>query len=196
MNTSTNTRKLVTLGILTAVVVVLQVVATFFKVGPFSMTFALAPIIIGAALYGASSGAYLGGVFGLVVLIACIMGWDLGGNILWTANPFLTAVICLGKGIIAGFLSGAMFTLISKKGNSKVAAMVAGVVAPLCNTGLFLLGLSTFFYDILLAWAGGTAVVYYIIFGLVGVNFIVELLTNLVLSNVIVRVVGARQQGR
>ena len=49
------------------------------------------------------------------------------------------------------------------------------------------------FHDILISWAGGTDIVYYIIFGLTGVNFLLELVIILVLSTVIVRVVSARK---
>ena len=86
---------------MTAIIVVLQVVASFVKFGPFSITLALAPIIIGAALYGAGAGAWLGAVFGVVVLIACIAGWDYGGNVLFTANPLLTAALCIVKGAVS-----------------------------------------------------------------------------------------------
>ena len=191
MKASEKTRRLTGLALMTAIIVVLQVVASFVKFGPFSITLALAPIIIGAALYGAGAGAWLGAVFGIVVLIACVAGWDLGGNILFTANPLLTAALCIVKGAAAGLVSGAVFRALS--GNSPMgAAITAGIVCPVVNTGIFCVGLSVFFYDTLVAWAGGANLIYYIIFGLTGVNFLLELVINLVLSTVIVRVVKAR----
>ena len=170
---------------------ILQVVASFVKFGPFSITLALAPIIIGAALYGASAGAWLGGVFGVVVLIACVAGWDMGGNVLFTANPLLTAALCIIKGAAAGFVSGLVFRGLSRR-SPMGAAITAGIVCPVVNTGIFCAGLALFFYDILVAWAGGTDLIYYIIFIMTGVNFLLELAINLVLSTVIVRVVKAR----
>lgn len=194
MRASEKTRRLTGLALLTAIVAVLQVVASFIKFGPFSITLALAPIIIGAALFGPKAGAYLGGVFGVVVLLACIMGWDPGGSVLWNANPFLTAVICLGKGILAGLCAGAVYRAVSKVTMEPVvAAILSGIVSPVVNTGLFCLCLMLLFHDILISWAGGTDIVYYIIFGLTGVNFLLELVINLVLSTVIVRVVSARK---
>lgn len=192
MRANEKTRRLTGLALLTAIIIVLQVVASFVKFGPFSITLALAPIIIGAALYGASAGAWLGGVFGVVVLIACIAGWDMGGNILFTANPFLTCILCIVKGALAGLVAGVAFRAI--EGRSPMAASItAGVLCPVVNTGIFCIGLTLFFHDTLVAWAGGTDLVYYIIFGLTGVNFLLELAINLVLSTVIVRVVGARK---
>lgn len=194
MSASEKTRRLTGLALLTAIIVVLQIVASFIKFGPFSITLALAPIIIGAALYGPKAGAYLGGVFGVVVLIACILGWDPGGSILWNANPFLTAVICLAKGILAGLCAGAVYQAISRGSLASVAgAIAAGIISPVVNTGLFCVCLTLFFHDILVAWAGGTDIMYYIIFGLTGINFVLELVINLVLSTVIVRVVSARK---
>ena len=192
MRANEKTRRLTGLALLTAIIIVLQVVASFVKFGPFSITLALAPLIIGAALYGASAGAWLGGVFGVVVFIACVAGWDVGGNILFTANPFLTGILCIVKGALAGLVAGVAFRAI--EGRSPMAASItAGVLCPVVNTGIFCIGLTLFFHDTLVAWAGGTDLVYYIIFGLTGVNFLLELAINLVLSTVIVRVVGARK---
>lgn len=198
MRASEKTRRLTGLALLTAIVAVLQVVASFIKFGPFTITLALAPILIGAALYGPKAGAYLGGVFGLVVLIACILGWDPGGSTLWNANPFLTACICLVKGIAAGAAAGAVYRAVvggsRAHGRMMTGSIVAGVVSPLVNTGLFVLALTLLFHDILVTWAAGSELIYYIVFGLTGINFVLELVLNLVLSTVIVRVVGARSR--
>lgn len=66
----TNTKKIVGTGLFTAIVVVLQLVASAIKFGPFSITLVLAPIIIGAAMYGIGAGAWLGFAFGVTVLIS------------------------------------------------------------------------------------------------------------------------------
>ena len=196
MRASEKTRRLTGLALMTAIIVVLQVVTSFAIFGPLPITLALAPIIIGAALYGPKAGAYLGGVFGIVVLLACILGWDSGGGPLWHANPSLTAVICLGKGILSGLCAGLVYRAVAGSGRSHGrmlgGSILAGIVSPVVNTGLFCLCLTLLFHDILLSWAGGTEVVYYILFVLTGINFLVELAVNLVLSTVIVRVVGAR----
>ena len=88
------TRKLTGLAIFTAVIVVLQILCTFVRFGPFSITLALTPIVIGAAVYGAGSGAFLGFVMGLVVLITGILGWDGGTvNYLISINAFSTILL-------------------------------------------------------------------------------------------------------
>ena len=55
---------------------------------------------------------------------------------------------------------------------------------PLTVAGMFL-----FFKDTLYAWSGGTDIDTYVILVLAGVNFLVELVINIVLSPAIVRIV-------
>lgn len=196
-NSSTEkTRRMVGLSILTALVVVLQFVASFVLVGTFPLTLTLVPVVIGAALYGPKAGAWLGGVFGVVVLIMCIVGVDKGGVILWNVNPILTAVLCILKGALAGLCAGAVYKVIARK-NSFGGVIGAAIVSPVVNTGTFIIGLTVFFNPTLVEWAGaaGKDVINYILIVLVGVNFVIELVLNLVLSSVIERLIRYRMKG-
>ena len=185
------TRKMTGLAIFTAIIVVLQVLCTFVRFGPFSITLALAPIIIGTAMYGKGAGAYLGGVFGAVVLVTGLLGWD-GGTVmlLMGINPLGCVLVCLLKGVAAGFIAGLCYELIAKK-NDKLGVLISGVVCPVVNTGLFIVGMLVFFFDTLSGWAGGQNLLLYIIVGLTGVNFLVELAVNIVLSSGITRIIRA-----
>ncbi len=185
------TRKMTGLAIFTAIIVVLQVLCTFVRFGPFSITLALAPIIIGTAMYGKGAGAYLGGVFGAVVLITGLLGWD-GGTVmlLMGINPVGCILICLVKGIAAGFFAGLCYELLAKK-NDKVGVLVSGIVCPVVNTGLFIVGMLVFFFDTLSGWAGGQDLLLYIIVGLTGINFLVELAVNIILSSGITQIIRA-----
>lgn len=178
------------IAILTAIIVVVQIICTFIKFGPFSITLALAPIIIGAAVYGVGTGAMLGGVFGLVVLITGILGWD-GGTVmlLMGINPVATVLICIVKGAAAGLAAGAVYAAIARK-NQLAGVITAGVVCPVVNTGLFVAGMLTFFFSTISGWAAGNdSMIQYIIFGLCGGNFLVELATNLLLATAITRII-------
>ena len=75
------------------------------------------------------------------------------------------------------------------------APIVAAAAAPVVNTGLFVLAMVLFFQPQLQAGAGGTAVATYIVTGLVGVNFLLELGVNLVLSPTITRLIAAGKKG-
>lgn len=188
--------RMVEIALMFALVVVLQVVSAVMpKLGPVSITLTLVPVVVGAILFGTSGGAVLGFAFGLIVLINCITGLDPGGSILWNANPFFCALICLVKGIAAGVAPALIYRLVRGKkdsvgnGRKYVSALASALIAPTVNTGLFVLGMFLLFKDTLYAWAGGTDVATYVIVGLAGVNFLVELAINVVLSPAIVRIV-------
>lgn len=184
------------MSIFIAIIVVLTILCTFVRFGPFSITLALAPIIIGAALYGPGAGAILGGVFGFVVLLTGVFGWD-GGTVMYlmSLNALGCVLICIGKGAAAGWISGLVYRLIAKK-NIHLGVVVAAIVCPIVNTGIFIIGMMLFYMSTLESWAGGQAVIYYVIFGLTGVNFLVELAVNLVLSSGITSIIRYGQGRR
>ena len=199
-NSLRKTKTLVGMAIFTAIVVVLQLIASFVKFGFFTPSLVLIPIVIGTAIYGIKAGAWLGFVFGVVVLIACITGADGGGYLMWGVNPAVTALICVGKGVACGALAGLTYQLLHHK-NQILATVAAAVVCPVVNTGLFCLGAVVVFKPLLLEWAAGWAaqngmeavsLVTYVFLGLIGINFLVELLINVVLSPVVVRILKAR----
>lgn len=175
-----NTRTLTGMAIFTAIVIVLQLLGSFIRFGPFSISLVLIPIVVGAALYGEIAGAWLGFVFGLVVLLSGDAG------VFLAVNPLGTILVVLVKGTAAGFVSGLVFRLVAKK-NETVGVICGAIAAPVVNTGIFLIGCLLFFMDTISAWAGDTPVGTYMIVGLAGANFLFELLFNIVLSPVIVR---------
>lgn len=198
-NTNQKILRMVEMAMLVALVVALQMVSAMIPPigGAVSITLTLVPVVVGAILFGKKGGAVLGFTFGLIVLINCITGLDVGGNILWNANPLLTALICFVKGIAAGFIPALLYEAVKGKketvsgGRKYAAALVAALSAPIVNTGLFVCGMLLFFMEILRAWAGGTDVASYILLGLAGLNFLVEFLINMILTPAIVRIVEA-----
>lgn len=194
-----NTRKLTGLALLTAVVVILQFLGAFIRFGPFSISLVLIPIVVGAALYGVLAGAWLGFVFGLVVLLS----GDAAAFLV--ISPIGTVLVVLLKGALAGLCAGAVYRALSRvdaqivlmvkskeKWGVELAVIVAAVVAPVVNTGIFLLGCLVFFLPTVTEWGqamGFESVGKYMILGLVGGNFLFELLFNVILSPVIVRLI-------
>jgi len=73
-----------------------------------------------------------------------------------------------------------------------VTDVTAGVTAPVVNTGLFALGILVFFSDFLSgsAAAEGTSAIALLFLGWIGINFIVELVVNMLLATVINRVIA------
>ena len=179
-NISTST--IVGIGLLTAIVVVLQFISMWLRFSAFSITLTLVPIVVGAALYGKWAGAWLGFAFGIAVLLT--------GD----ANAFLaisvpgTIITVLLKGALSGLCAGLIYRALCKK-NQIAAVIAAAVTAPVVNTGVFLLGCCAFFLDTLKVWAGEMDVVAYMFIGLVGLNFLIELGINLVLNPAIVSII-------
>ena len=191
---STNIKKFTTVSLLSAIIAILTIICTFIRFGPFSITLALTPIIIGAALFGRNTGAFLGTVFGVIVLVTGLAGWDGGTvNLLFSQNAVATVLLCIVKGAAAGYIAGIVYKALSKK-NEFLAVVLSAVICPVINTGLFVLGMYIFFVDTLSAWANGVNIIYYVIFGLTGLNFIVELITTVVLSSAIKRIIAVAKK--
>ena len=180
------TEKLVLAALMTALVVLLQYLGAFVKFGPFSISLVLIPIVIGAATCGAGIGAWLGFVFGVVVLAsgdaAAFLAIDVVGTV-------LTVLI---KGTACGLCAGLVYKALERV-NMWVAVIAAAIVCPVVNTGVFLTGCLIFFMETVTQWAGGTNVGHYMIFGLVGGNFLFELLFNIILSPGVVRLLNIKK---
>ena len=171
------------LSILTAIVVVLQLLSSVIHFGPFSITLALTPIIVGGALYGIWGGCWLGAVMGLTVLLSG------DATAFLTVNAPGTIFIVLLKGAAAGLVASIVYKAIEKK-SVYPAVICAGITAPVVNTGIFVIGCFLFFMDTIAAWAGDTDAIAFIFTGMIGMNFIVELVVNLALSTVTVTIIG------
>lgn len=190
MNNKTKT--VVGVGLISAIVVVLQLLAAYLPVFPFTITLSLVPMLVGAALYGWWAGAWLGFVFGFMVLLT-------NAGAFLAVNVLGTIITCLVKGMAAGAVAGLIYKALEKK-NRLVATILAAFVEPFVNTGIFLLGCVLFFMDTINGWAsalGFASAGSYLIFGMCGVNFLIELGVNLVLSPAIVHIIkiGRRTVG-
>lgn len=178
------TRTLVLGAVFTALVIVLQFLGTFIRFGMFSISLVLLPIIIGAATCGYKIGAWLGFVFGAVVLLSG------DATAFLVVNYWGTIATVLVKGTLCGLVAGLVYKALSKH-NHYLAVMAAAVVCPVVNTGVFLLGCNVFFLETVKEWgatAGFNNAAAYMFLVLAGGNFLFELGTNLVLSPAVVRI--------
>jgi uncharacterized membrane protein len=179
------TKQLVGLGLFTAIIIVLEALSISIRFGIFNITLVLIPIVVGAALYGVAAGAWLGFVFGLMVLFTD------AGAFLAVSIPG-TVITVLAKGVLAGLVAGFVYVKLQHK-NRYLAVTIAAICAPIVNTGIFLLGCRLFFYDTIAAWgeaAGFASAGLYMIVGLVGVNFLVEMAINVVLIPVVLKLIN------
>ena len=172
------TVRLATAGILTAIVIVFQFIGASIKFGTFSVSLVLIPIVIGAALGGKGVSTWLGFVFSVVVILSG------DASVFLAINPIGTIITVIVKGTLAGFVGGLAFESL-KKVNTYFAVIVSAILIPVTNTGVFLIGCRLFFFDTIKEWGTGLGfenVFTYMIVGLVGMNFLFELIINIVLS--------------
>lgn len=181
-----STKKLVLGAALSAIVIVLQFMGAFIRFGTFSISLVLVPIVIGAAMCDWRIGAWLGFLFGVVVLAS-------GDAALFLAiNIPGTVITVLVKGTACGLVAGLVYKALERF-NRYVAVVAAAIVCPVVNTGVFLLGCVVFFMDTVTSWASGANVFAFMIVSFVGLNFLVELAINMVLSPMIVRILNIKK---
>lgn len=182
-------------SLLFAIIIVLQVISNYIKVGPVNVTLTLIPLVLGGIVLGVKGGTALGFAFGVTTLICGLIGID-GGFVMTLMsggafNVVMTVLICLVKGTMTGLTSSLIFKAISKK-NVVLATVVAAVFAPVVNTGLFILGALTLTNVIGgIAAANGVSVIYFLIIGCAGFNFLFEFGTTLVFAPALTRVIKA-----
>ena len=176
------TNKIALLAMMTGLVVIAQFISMWIRFGTFSITLAHIPIVIGAALLGPLAGGWLGLVFGIVVLLTGDAAPFLAVNVLGTI------VTVLLKGALAGLCAGLVYRALRKK-DETIAILLASIVSPVVNTGLFIAGCYVFFLPTLTEWANGENVMTFILVSLVTLNFFIELSSTLVLSPVITRLI-------
>ncbi len=183
------TEKLVLLSLFTALVAILAYFGGFIKIGGLaSISLTLIPVVLGAALCGPWSGAWLGGVSGVVFFMTADAAFWMGLSI---PGTIITVMV---KGIAAGLAAGLVYKLL-EKGNRYLAVIAAAIVCPVVNTGIFLIGCLIFFIDAVkdMAAVEGMSIGAYLILFFVGLNFIFELLTNIILSPAIVKLINIRK---
>ena len=189
------------LALLTAAVLILQLAGVAIRL-PFlgtPVSLVLVPIALGAMLLGPLAGAWLGFVFGMVVFIVCgVMATDPFTAMLFADHPIFTALTCLVKSTLAGFLCGVSYRALQKK-RPLLATFAAAAIAPVVNTGVFILGCVTMMGTVEgIAVSLGQSFLYFVIIGCAGLNFIFELILNMALSPALYRVTGilVKQKGR
>lgn len=185
-----STEKLVLLSLLCALVAILSYFGGFIKIGGLaSISLTLVPVVLGAAMCGPVAGAILGGVSGVVFFATADAAFWMGLSI---PGTIITVMV---KGILSGLFAGLVYKLLEKH-NRYLAIMASAVVCPVVNTGIFLIGCLVFFLDTVKAFATieGVSVGAYLILFFVGLNFVFELIVNVVLSPAIARIIDVAKK--
>ncbi len=173
-------KKLALVGLLTALTAALS----YIKIplfGTVTITLVLPIVVIGAALCGPLVGAWL-------TVIPNISAFGEAG-IFMVYSPIGCIATLLLKGILAGLAAGFVYKALSKK-HPLGAVTCSAVVAPIVNSGIFFIGCYIFVWDEIIEVAAASGVgVAVLILGLVVINFVAELILNLILCPTILRII-------
>lgn len=111
--------------------------------------------------------------------IFIFLGGIAAANGLSTARMGVRLGLTLLFAVLAGGLLVGLHYLLKTE---RSALYIASVLAPVCNTGIFVVGMMIFFRPTLAAWAGGSNILVYTITGLIGINFLIEFTVAIILT--------------
>ena len=180
-------RKIVLIGLFTALTVVFGMI----KIPIMGLTIKmdLPVIVLGAVILGPLAGAWL------TVLPTLITYFTGEAALFMQFSPFGTLLTLFLKGILAGLLAGLVYKALCKK-HPIGAVTCAAVVAPVVNTGVYIIGCRIFIWDQLanyMVQMESTIVMF-----LVGIllNFVLELTMNIILCPTTFRMLQSATKGK
>ncbi len=142
MNIKTNTRKLVTAGVLTAITFLLGLTPLgYIPLPTMKITILCLPVIIGVLMEGLGVGVWLGFIFGLTSFINIYYPGDpFGLFVLGISVPRTLAMIFIPRLLVpvTAYYTYKAIKLIGNKITDKAGYGVAALVGSLTNTVLFL----------------------------------------------------------
>ena len=102
------------------------------------ITLMMIPVIIGATVIGPLSGLILGTAFGITSFLQCVTGTSAFGAAIFAISPLFAAIVCIPTRMLAGFLPGLLYRVLSKKDKKGYyAAFLSALAGTLLNTLLF-----------------------------------------------------------
>lgn len=162
-------KKITGIAVFMALTIALQCVAPLIKIGFVEIALGLIPMILGACIYGPLPGLLLGLTLGSTIMLSPDTL-----TYFMPVNPAMTVILCLVKTGLAGFVSAVLYRVLKSK-KSLIRIGVSTFVAPVINTGLFILGVLLFFLEVY----GGSVVAFFTTTLLI--NFLIELSVMVIL---------------
>lgn len=177
---SFNTRQLVIMGLMTALVLIFSFTPIgSIPVGPLVITLNVIPIAIAAVACGPTGGAIIGGMFGIFSFLQCIgIGVPSGmGATLFNISPVLAFIQRFIPRLLDGFLVGWIFKTLRSRTNKPVACGITGFATAFLNTLFFMSALILLFgnTDYVNGLRKGKNVIWFII-TFVGINALFEMI--------------------
>lgn len=180
------TKNLAVVSLLTALLIVLSMTPLgYLNIGPLAITLNVIPVAIAGIVLGPIGGAILGAVFGMTSFLQAmgIGGASAMGLICFEISPLLTFVHRVFSRILAGYLAGWCFRLISKRVHIAVSSAITGFVAALLNTVFFMASLLLCFgnTEYIQGLVGGQNILLFVC-TFVGINAVFEMIAGAVVS--------------
>lgn len=145
--TTRNTRYLVELSLMAAIIVLMALTPLgYVKTPALSITLLTIPVAVGAMILGPKGGAILGAVFGATSFAQALTGSGMSA-FLMQISPLGVLFLCFIPRILEGFLCGLIFQFFRKTKVKKAACYIAGFSCPVLNTILFMGTLVAIFYQ-------------------------------------------------
>ena len=190
MNKRITTQQIVGTGLLLALEIIFQIIGNYLQIGPVNINLSLVAVVLAAVLYGPLSGAVLGFFNGLIVLLS-----PSTIAIFMPISPIGTVIACLLKCTIAGLVAGFVFKLFKNK-NNLIGLIIASILVPVINTGIFSVVCLLFFRSFLESGVSETFpnIGAFLIFGVIGINFIVEIISTVALSTPVGMILFKREK--
>ena len=171
------------LALLLAVEVVLSIISNYMP-GTVNFNLALIPISIGAVLFGPIGGFILGAANGIVTLIAP------GTQVFVAQNAFATVLLCILKTGLAGLVSGYVYKVI-KIINTNGAIITSGILVPIVNTSIFILGVILFFLPL---YGEGKQAIGVLFSSVISINFLIEFLISALLCPAVIQIINVSKR--
>lgn len=116
----------------------------YFKTPALEITFLVVPVAVGGIFLGPLAGTVLGAVFGLTSFFQAFGGPF--GSALLASSVIGTFIICFVPRVLVGFITGFVASKLDK--NKLSAFILPSILAPICNTVLFVFALFAWFWNI------------------------------------------------
>lgn len=189
MKTNKNTKTLVTLGLLTAVMLLMSFTPLgYLNIGPLAITLNVIPLAVAAVALGPKGGAIIGGVFGITSFLQCIGvgGTSAMGVICFEISPLFTLIQRIVPRVLDGLLVGYIFNFLVKRINVTHSCAIAGFLAAFLNT-LFFMSLLVILFgssEYIQGLIGGRNIIVFIC-SFVGINAVFEMLASTVITSAV-----------
>jgi len=164
--------------VLTAIILLLEVTNLgYIKTPGLELTIMQVPVLVGAITLGPTSGAILGGVFGLTSFYQCF-GKSFFGATLLGINPIATFIVCMVPRILMGWFCGLIFKSLYHQDKTKMLSFAAASLSgALLNTIFFMAALMLLFgrTEFIMGLRGGRNVLSFVV-AFVGTQGLIEAL--------------------